>query len=519
MSNLKIKDKILKLGSRYGLTPSAQLLLESLIDKSDKGYLKDGDLYNYQSIEPHFVKLFSGGLDEYYAAFLELLNGKFISYDREKDYVFIKPFLGNYFHSILGVIEGRKRRYIKSPQTLKNEYNTFLAKYGSKMNYIPELSDDQLVRYTTKSSGVKIPDSLRPYFTGEPIKNYEGKVISKFDNNYLKRERDRRNLTKEEKRVYYACMKFADTNGIIDDFNTRSLVNSIIIEYGDGSLCQSTVYLALNKLFELGLLYSAVNNRSSVDTSSCLVIAGYKEAFARRERYVIIPDVVLDKAFKKCEASTIKIFFRILFMLNNGDGGEGNLSGVDKVVRLSFKKFLPKNNKQNIADSEDWLKKRYPGELYELVWGDINNSDINSLSFFFYITPLTKPNDSNNSDLSYMFKIRKEFYISKKVDLYKKYLALTGKDKKRSLIIEDALKKHNIKCSNDDLYDLVKIFRGAGSKNINFVISQLSERIEATNKGWTKIRSISAYVYALYANRKSAASSPGEVPLDPVPDF
>ena len=297
MPNLKIKDKIIKLGDRYGLSPTAMLLLKCLIDKCDNSLQSRGDIVNYKTLEPQFINLFKGGLTEYYIAFSELVNNGFIEHSSEDNYVLVRPFIGTHYYSIMGTIQGRKRQYIKNHDTVKKEYRDFLNKYGTRIEYFETLPGDQLIRYTTKTSGVKIPDSLRPYFTSEPITGKDGKIIALYDNDYLRREMDRRNLTKEEKRVYYACIKFADTNGVIDDYNILSLVNSIIIEFGDGAVCQSTVYLVINKLLQLGLIFIDYSPIDASGTSSCscrLIVAGYKEAFERKERYVIIPDVVLE---------------------------------------------------------------------------------------------------------------------------------------------------------------------------------------------------------------------------------
>lgn len=501
MSNLKTKDKIIKLGDRYGLSPSAMLLLKSMLIDSDSG-----SIHGYRSYENKYVDLFPSGLNEYYAAFLELLNGKFIDYAKDEDYVFIRPFINTNFYSILGAIEGHKRQYQITSETEYNEKKAFSYNEGALVEpYITDINDDQLIRYNTKTNGVKIPESLHPFFTGEKLTTKEIEVLSQLDSNYLARVKDRRNLTKEEKRVYYACMKFSDSNGILEDYNERSLINSIIIEFGDGSVCQSTVYLAIKKLLTLGLIRIDVNDR----TGYYLVVVGYKEAFERKERYVIIPDVVLEKAFKKCQASTIKAFFKILFMLNNGDGGEGSNTGHNKSVRLSFEKYLPKKYKQEqIHDYEDWLKKRYPGEVSAIVWGDIDAAEINSLACFFHINY-----DNNDGHLSYYFRIRNKFYISKKADLFKTSLALSGKDMRRAQSIEEAFNKYGLYCSQEDLRDLVKIFRGAGRKNINFIIGQLADRVRLVNdSGLPEIRSIPAYVFTLYRSIKGEPEAPDDPP-------
>lgn len=507
MSNLKIKDKIIKLGGRYSLTPAAMLLLNSMLNDCESG-----ELHNYQSYEREYIKLFSGGISEYYSAFSELVHSKFVLHEKDNDYVFIKPIYSTFFYEILGEIESKKRWCRKSPERIKRDHDAFLNKFGTRLDEIIPLDPDRLLRYNTKTNGVKIPECLKMYFTGEQIKSSEADVMFRMDNNALHQEYQRRNLTKEEIRVYYACMKFGDTNGIIDNFDIQSLISSILIEFGDGAVCQSTVYLAVNKLFELGLIHTESYNPCCLGSSGTLtrlVVTGYKQAFDRKERYVIIPDVVLDKAFKKCTTASIKVFFRILFMLNNGDGGEGSNTGINKIVWLSIGKLLPRRNE---SDSENWLKKRYPGEICQLFWGDIDDSDINSLSLFFHINI-----KGSGDNIRYFFRIRKEFYISKSADLFKMAITLTGKNKKRAQVIEDALNSHGLSCSQADLVDLVKIFRGAGSKNIRFVIGQLADRIlSGKAQGWDDIKSIPAYVYAIFKGNKTRPEDP-DVPPYPEP--
>ena len=480
MANLKIKDKIIKLGDRYGLSPAAMLLLGSMLNACESGVLHD-----YQSCEREYIKLFSG-ISEYYSAFGELSQSKFVLQSNEN--VFIKPIYSTYFYEILGYIESKKRWCRKSPERIKNDYDAFINKYGTRLDEIIPLDPDKLLRYNTKTKGVKIPESFKMYFTGEQIKSSEADVMFRMDNNAFDQEFQRRNLTKEEIRMYYACMKFADTNGIIENFDIQSLITSILIEFGDGSVCQSTVYCAINKLFEVGLIFA---------DGSQLIIAGYKSAFDRKERDVIIPDVVLEKAFKKCTTASIKVFFRILFMLNNGDGGKGANTGANKTVWLSLGKLLPWRAERD-SENDNWLKKRYPGEICQLFWGDIDGSDINSLSLFFHIN-----SKGSGDNIRYFFRIRKEFYISKSADLFKMAITLTGKNKKRAQVIEDAFKSHGLVCNQADLVDLVKIFRGAGSKNIRFVIGQLAERIlSGKAQGWDDIKSIPAYVYAVFKGKQ-----------------
>lgn len=492
---LKTKDKIIKLGYRYGLSDKAMQLLVGILDAANH----NGEIKGYKSLEPQFVSLYKGNIADYYAAYQDLLISKFIVYNKYDDNLFIRPYLSPYFYRILGTIEGRKRSYRKSIDTMRGEYDYLMKKYASRMD--PELDPEletKEIRYNTKTNGVKIPESLHPYFTGEPLTAADVKALSRLDRDYLRLESQRRDLTKEEKRVYYACMKYADGNGVIDDYSEVSLIESILKDFGDGSVCRSTVYVAIKKLIELGLIRIDYN-----ENAKRLLVVGYKEAFERKERFVIIPDVVLDQVFKKCQASAVKVFFKVMFMLNNGDGGEGSNSGPNKSIRLSFEKFLPGRAGKHKEACEDWLRKRYPGELCAIIWGDIEDPDINSLSYFFHITP-----DNKEGRLSYYFKVRSRFYISKRADLFKAYLALTGNNKKRADIIESEFRKHGFECSNDDLRALVKIFRGAGRRKIAAVIGRLIDRIKTGKEnGWPEIRSIPAYIYTLYK----------QIDSDPIP--
>jgi hypothetical protein len=489
--------------------PSAASLLEAMICDCNDGFIR-----GYSAFESRYIDdLFVGNQSIYYGAFMELSTSKkLIVHDRTEDTIYIRPYSERHYNNLLIELKNQKRKYVKNPELSRQGFFNELAdgKYGKILSeaLLKSGQSREEVSYTTKANGFKITDTLKPYLTGEPLTEKEINTLIQRNKDLLVLEEQRRNLSKEEKRAYCACIAFSDMNGVIEDYNIHSLVQSIKREFGDHAFFVSTMYLAVQRLLELKLVVEYTDNKTGL---KCLKVANYKESFDSKDHYVIIPNVVLQKAFKKLQTSAIKLFFFFVFLLNNGEDKDNKYSGQGKAVYFKISNISSNSNKsQNSYEQQhSWLKKRYPGELKTLLWGSINDSDYSALAEFFHFH-LT-------SDAVLQVRIRNEYFISKKAEKLKQLIALKGRYRARTSVIEKVLNDNEIEYSPLDLISLIKLFKGTSSKLIKVILEQLAERVKKGKEaGWDDIRSIPAFVNTLYQSYKQGKSSSSEDPPEAV---
>lgn len=502
MSRLNQKEKINKLAEIHGITAVTKLLFTKMIEESENGFLK-----NYTVFESKYVELlYYGNFTKYYESFLELQNiKKFIILDRTEDTLYIKLFSNKHYNNCLIDIKNKKRKYVKNPvldkQGILNIMST--GKYGKIMSEALARIETDNITYATKQNGFKLPFSLMSYLKGEPLPIQNVNSLVKFNKEFLILEEQRRNLSKEDKRAYCACIAFSDSNGIIEDYNINSLVESINREFGEGAFSKSTMYDVIPKLLKLNLLEEFTNNKTGC---KCLRVVNYKECFQNKERYVIIPNIVLTKVFKNLESAAICLFFDFLFLLNNGEDTSNKYVGQSKAIYFKIAKLDTDSpeSKLNFEQQQAWLKKRYPGELRTLLWGDISDSEFLSLAEYFHFNCV--------QDTVLQVRIRREYFVSKQAEKLKKLLLLKGKNKIRYASIEETLKEHEIDYNSGDLISYIKIFKGASIKVIKTIFEQLADRITGGRQnGLPEIENPPAYVHTLYKNYKEGypTKSPG----------
>lgn len=486
MSRLKKKDKLIRLAGKQNLPGKTELLFMQLIHDTDSGILEP-----YQDYEVRYVnELFSGNHAAYYMSYVELLQKRLIVYNSGNDSLYIKPFSDSLYFNFLIGLKNQKRKYTREPERERNELINILmaGKYGKIISEALTRAQGDDIYYTSKACGFKVTDSLRPYLTGEPLSEKEINRLLQYNPDLLELEEKRRNLSKEEKRAYCACMAFADTNGIIEDYNIYSLVQSIQKEFGDKSFCTATMYLAIARLMELRLLSEIQEGNGS----HSLKVMNYKESFERKEHYVIMHSVVLTRVFKKLEASALKLFFKFSFELNNGEDTGKKYTGQDKAIYFKIAKLSGQRDEARTKYDEQllWLHKRYTGEMETLLMGEAD-SDFSALAEFFHFTRV--------NDTALQVRVRKEYFISKKAEKFKQLIALKGKYKKRAAAIEDTLKENEIEYGPEDLISMIRMFKNTNLKTIKTVMELVADRVrEGRKKGWPDIEKLPAYIRTIY---------------------
>lgn len=506
MPRLKKKDKIISLANKIISTADkkntaaeypAMKFITRLIHDSE-----DGLIQRYSQYESKYVnEIFQGNYTLYYEAINELFNRKLITKSNNPDVLYIKPFSEKHYINLVVSSKNSIRKYFKDLELEKKNINTRI--FNGKYNVIAGHGSDTGTEtqnkfvYTEKVKGFIVPITLFPYLTGEPLPEEEISSLLKYDNDMLVLEEKRRNLSKEDKRVYCACMAFSDRSGIIDDYNVHSLVECIKKDFGMRSFATATVYNSVNRLLELKLISE---HTEKITGKKYLKVERYKESMEQeKSRYVIIPNAVFKCEFKKLCASAVKLFFYFLERLNNGENNH-NYEGQNKAFYFKFAKLC--SNDQEGKDKYNrqlaWLRKRYDNELDTLLFGEINDSDFLSLAEYFHFF--------KNSDTSYQVRVRHEYFISKRAYEFKQLLLLKGRHRKRAAAIEDEINKHKIDCKPKDMISFIKILKDAKLSDIRLIFEKLNLRLkEGEEKGWDEIRSIPAYIYKLYKDKYNIA--------------
>jgi hypothetical protein len=468
MPKRKITDKIKNLIKKLNLNISAEKLCIDLSDNSESGFVCAEKL---STIPCNNIDL------------IELIENSLITYNKNGNYLFINPY--NDIHYSRLTTE-RKRRYIKTSSTpLLN---------SEKINGILFRNEEnEEIKYTTKTNGFKVPRSFRPYFTSEPISEMDIETFMRTNPRSLEIELKRRNLTKEIKIVLAACMDYCKDGDI--KTNRYNLCKSLRNKYKLRSFPQSTFNLCIQKLIEARLISEVI-----IDGSKCLRICDYKASFDRHEPYIIVPDCVFKKEFKRLQASCVKMFYDILFKLNNGEDGKDSYLGQNKEIYIKFKKIDTDDLKTKLKYDGviSWLKKRYPGEFRDILFGSNDKKDYIALAEYFHFT---KPDKNMKKENVLQARIRKEYFISKKVELFKPLLNLKKKDKEKFEAIEKTLKESKINLTDREIVGIIRVLKKESINVIKHLLQELAARItKSQDEGWEKVDNVVRYISKMYKN-------------------
>lgn len=444
MSRVKQETKIKRLIESLNYSERIQKAMNILIKYNKDGVVYVKDLKHEDSLTVA-------------AAASEIVTEKLITYYRDTGTLYINAFNQVHYYNLT---LKPKRRYIKTKMSSLLDNNILCG------HIFAEQENDSETLYTSVAKGFKVPQIFKNYLTSEPLKDDIVKDLLKAEPERLQLELARRNLTKEQKILFCFLMYYSEKGEIVG-FNTHKLLTTIRNMYKDRSYCYATLDNALKRLIELQL----INIYQDKHKIKHLVVLGYNDAFKSKGRYVIIPDVVFKKRFKALEAGGVKVFFWLSFLLNNGEDDADHYLGQKKATYMKFLKesFDSKNSKEKYDNQMLWLKKRHPKELANLLFG-ISKKETSALAEFFHFT---KPNKKDEKeDRVLQVRVRKEYFISKKSELFKPLLDLKEKDRERFNAIQNAVKSIDINCKDKDVVTVIKLLR---NESIQFIGSILEK--------------------------------------------
>jgi len=481
-------NKIKKIVRILKISDKAEKFMFSLIGEANNAVV---DSYS-SKIDKYINQIFAGNKSEYFKSLKELHDKQLIDLNITHDKMVVLILHEHNLNNLLyGLKQSKKlREPIKQQQDILNILtsgklgNVVKTALSKAIEKVPEIS------YKYKDKGFKVPESIMPYLTGQPLSQSEKDALIKYNPEMIELEEKRRNLPKNTILAYCACLAFTDKNGVIEDCTVHSLLQNVHKEFGNVFNLQ-TWYNSFKNLISLKLIEIYYDERKDCP---CIRISGIQESIS--DRYVIVPYVVFEKDFKRLETASIKIFFDIIFGLNNGEekkNGKINIVGPSKVYFFKMAKLdtEKKKNRDKFVAKLLQYKKRYPNELRIAMFGDaarateIKGVEFRALSKYFHF--------QYSSGTAVMVRIRKEYYVSKDSERIKKKLTHV-RYKRKLQLLEQELSRREIDYSEKDVNDLLTVFRKTSNRIIKQIISIIAERIRLCKEyGWSKIESLGAY--------------------------
>lgn len=334
-----------------------------------------------------------------------------------------------------------------SPNSLKRKY---------RIKNMPLNYNSSVFSY---NKGFRIPSSIFPYLTGKPLNDDEIKAILKSgDPERIYKEEQRRSLTKENIRVYCAFISLADKEGFIDCDNCHTIYISFLKQFGHASFNRQSWYSSVNKLISLNLI-------SETATGYRVNMISEKH----KDRFVIVPMVIFEKEFKQLEISSIRLFFEIIFALNNG---ESVRSGRIENLRENKAFFIKFSGSGADSEAQEKLKavlvqirRRYTGELIRSL---IGKDDITALRKYFNFEVMPGS--------VFMIRIKKEYYISKDLDYNKDLIPIMLNCRKRTLILKQFFDDIGYTIENSDLIRIWRLLRNQSNYKLKKILGAIKEK-------------------------------------------
>lgn len=517
MPKLTTKDKIEKCSKKLKISGKALGLLTVFVDDSKNAIVDDYSL----SRKYYTDRIFKGDNVEYLKALKELEENNLIYYNTVQDKMIVQVLHQYRLNNLLYGFKTKTKKYIREP--IKQQQGIMSILTSGKLGQIVKTSLINVaknvpeIEFKYKDRGFKVLESIMPYFTGQPLTDKDRESLLRYNPEFLTLEEKRRNMPKHSILAYCACLTFMDDDGIIDDCTEYSLLQNVWKEFGEDIFCTQTWYNSIQKLLELKLIEKFYDERKDCP---CIRVTNIKESSS--DRYVIVPFVVFEKDFKKVEIAGLKIFFDIIFWLNNGEekGGDGTIRVVGQGKTYFFKMAkLDAEKQENREKFEKKLlqyKKRYPNELKIAMFGDVakpdpevkkpkemelKESEFKALAKYFHF--------AYTSGTALMTRIRKEYYISKQSEKVKKQLSMQSRHNRKVYLLEDLLKSHRIEYQQQDISDLIQVFRRVNRRTVALVVSILAERVRLWKEHeWSKIKSLGAYARKVLQEHRQGTLDP-----------
>jgi hypothetical protein len=486
----KLENYILKLN----ILPESKNLLNYIIENSKNNILNDFSAFCEQYTQTNF----EGSIETFNGALKPLIESVILKVDGYEDRAVVLGMQPHHINNLLfGLVKKGKRKILKSN-------NKGFKTLGDNISPFAPAENKAEVKGTT---GFKVYQSFMPWLTGKPMDEEEGAKYISRPEQYAEMQAQR-NINREDIRLLCAFFTYMqESTCTIYDFVAHNLYQNIIKDFGADSFCITTFYNSLQNLYQKKILlkvWDAERRSYSLKAAESTEI--------KRERFIIVPFCVLkDADFKKLELASIRSFFEILNGLNNGEivskGGYVEKLGQAKTFYIKVDK-LPNEKIDSIEEFNKKInlqyKKRNAFEIRKMLFGDaaikdkeVKNKGLSKYFNFYYL-----PTPESESGLAekvtvVQCRVRPEYYISKEKEIEKRTLNILGRNKIKATLVEEELKSRNINFKNNDLVDLVCIFRDKSANVIKSVLDLITRRIsENTDPKW-KIEKLGAYARAV----------------------
>lgn len=439
---------------------------------------KHGRVKGYGAKEKAIVEAFGNDYTRYIAAYRKLLQGNIIKNDGKTLFLLLCNDL-HFFNLRNELLEKTTR---KCPR-LNLHGQEAIPQYHQPKKEELQVPENRII-----SGGIKVPRSLAPYFTGQVLTSEERENMLQEN---IDLEERRRDLNKCVKLYYLAWMSQANSNGEIKNFNVNFSVKSLNTRYNFDEFSESTAYYALDMLEGLGLVEMRTNEDNG---SRMLVIKGYKEAFERRENYVVLPyGMVFKKKFKDMGNRAINMAFYFLFRLNNGERGDEQ--GKDK--HITFKLYGggsdTEGEKAKFELTKFMLRRRCNAEIGGIV---------KPLTEYFNIQPNARTGNRGYYDIS----LREGYFVEKsEANKMQTFLDPCERYFKKAAIVDELLKKRPLFGMNyEDKQNIVTVLHRASRQVIEKILMTLYYDQEGRRRrGAALIRDYGKYTNWLYKRYKA----------------
>lgn len=380
----------------------------------------------------------------------------------------------------------REQTSIVDNNTLKDVieasgYSRSVPEPDTKGNITGEIKIDW-----NKLIGIKFSREFAGLLTGEPLSS-EGK--SRLTPEQIIKEEEKRNLSKEERRYLLGLMSQCNSEGKIYDYNQLFSITKMQELFDDGTLAVSTCYDVHKKLIAKGII-EEYTYKNGIYT--CLKLIGYEDGYGKGRNYVVIPYAVFQKIFKQLKTKSIKLFFKFIFMLNNGEDKKN--PGINKKVYFKVRSTTKDTTQDKVSFNNKlrWLNCRCNSEIEDAVYGNKNNL---ALQQFFDIE-----NDGRKNGMI-LIKIKDKYFVAKNtVKRIVRIFDPLERYAKRAKLIREILEKNcSFIYSSEDVRSFVIIFKKECRRVIELLIRTLDIDIKNRRQnGWGEVRSLGAYMHSLY---------------------
>lgn len=499
----KKKDKIIKYAESKKYNTETIGLLAELLEKC-----RNGIIFSYlPEVHKSIInKLFDGDSGRYNMCYLTLVKGGFVCL---KNMDMLIPLWDDdtFFET---KYNEPKRHYSRSILKEQESINNILHSIGNSFvlsSHAAGASEQSKVKINSlegvkvtwdwdRIAGIKVPRTLYSFFT--ELENKDKNTNMYIDLGYINNVLQI-NISKEMKRYLCGVLAQCNSNGEIKSYSQSYSISQMMKLFDDKTLVESTCYDVHGKLVKAGILEEKIDEKTK---EPYLKVRGVSEGYGHGKNYVVINYAVFQKVFKDMESSAIRIWFEVIFGLNNGEGSD--IYGSDgKSKAVLFKLYTTKHDTR--ADKEKYLltqlkpaKKRCRSELVNLFFKPKDSKlPRTTLEEFFDISPNPKNKDRGVIDI----RIKQKYFVSKKKSdtVLKLKADPLEKYKGKAEFIKKLLDDTPLKYTEEQLKLIVITFKRASNRIITLMIKalEMDYKVRKRNR-WKDIENVVKYIRWLY---------------------